>query len=81
MTTYLLRVATFNFFVHFNNICINDTFFIPGASLPCCQGSNPSPQAARICGWFFNIATLQDNGAAQNPVCGKYNMAIGDSAN
>ena len=49
--------------------------WITGASLPCCQGSNPQPQASRICGWFFNIATLQDNGAAYTPVCGMYGLS------
>ena len=48
---------------------------ITGASVPCCQGSNPQPLASAICGHYFNIAPDVTNAAYNAAICGKYNMA------
>ena len=42
-----------------------------GASIPCCQGTNPVPQADAICGWWFQIDPKDERGA-HAAICGKY---------
>ena len=49
-------------------------FLITGASVGCCQGTNPQPQAAAICGFWFNISVKDANAAANSPLCGEYNI-------
>ena len=52
-------------------------FFWLGASKPCCQGSNPQPQASAICGYYFDINPItakEDLGTTDAQVCGELNM-------
>ena len=54
---------------------MNDLTFnccVTGATVTCCQGSNPYPQASAICGHYFNIAPDNTNAAANNALCGQY---------
>ena len=55
--------------LHLWYICL-----ITGASVPCCQGSNPQPIASAICGYFFNIAPDNANAGANAAICGQYNI-------
>ena len=51
-------------------------FFWLGATKPCCQGSNPQPQASAICGYFFDIdpTAKDDIGPVAAQLCGELNM-------
>ena len=42
-----------------------------GASIPCCQGTAPTPQADAICGWWFQIDPKDERGN-NAAICGKY---------
>merc|ERR1711981_423992 len=55
-----------------NEQCSNDYISIAGASKPCCQGSNPQPQASAICGYYFDINPItakEDLGTTDAQVC------------
>ena len=57
-------------FFNINNPTFNCC--VTGATVTCCQGSNPYPQASAICGHYFNIAPDNTNAAANNALCGQY---------
>ena len=64
--TFLLRNQTGQiiFLFRSNHIYI-------GASIPCCQGTAPTPQADAICGWWFQIDPKDERGN-NAAICGKY---------
>ena len=65
-----LLKSNLNLFVNINNLTLNCC--VTGATVTCCQGSNPYPQASAICGHYFNIAPDNTNAAANNALCGQY---------
>ena len=61
---YIAKWKSGNTFIWLNH-------FHLGASIPCCQGTNPVPQADAICGWWFQIDPKDERGA-HAAICGKY---------
>jgi len=58
--------------------CMGDMIRIAGATIPCCQGSNPAPLQDAFCGYWFTIDSAGTNGVNQ-PLCdctAPYSIAI-----